>query len=147
MGNKLRSIIRDIILEIKEEEIEEITQTSAVAGYNTPNAFKKTDGRDEDAEPDGEYVDRLNKSTGYRRVNENRWLELKNSDGTPNQKLGKGIREIRYQLKEIENFVNWYSKIKNESGLESDAYWKRTQKHLNAIRERLHSLSKKMREL
>jgi hypothetical protein len=80
-------------------------------------------------------------------VNENRWLELKQSEQTPNQKIGKGIREIRYQLKEMEKFVTWYSKIKNENDLGRDQYWKRTTKHLNKIRERLMSLSEKINKL
>ena len=74
-----------------------------------------------------------------RSIKENRWLELKKADQTPNQKIGKGIREINYQLKEIEKFVSWYSRIKNESDLHSDQYWKRTTNHLNKIRERLIS--------
>ena len=80
-------------------------------------------------------------------VNENRWLELKKADQTPNQKIGKGIREINYQLREIEKFVSWYSRIKNESDLHSDQYWKRTTNHLNKIRERLMRLSNKMNNL
>lgn len=80
-------------------------------------------------------------------VRENRWLELKNSDESPNQKIGKGIREIRSQLREMEKFVSWYSKIKNENGLNRDKYWKRTNNHLNKIRERLMSLSEKIQKL
>jgi hypothetical protein len=80
-------------------------------------------------------------------LEENRWLELKKADQTPNQKIGKGIREINYQLKEIEKFVSWYSRIKNESDLHSDQYWKRTTNHLNKIRERLMRLSNKMNNL
>ena len=80
-------------------------------------------------------------------LEENRWLELKKDDQTPNQKIGKGIREINYQLREIEKFVGWYSRIKNENDLNSDKYWKRTNKHLNKIRERLMRLSNKMNTL
>ena len=82
-----------------------------------------------------------------RSIKENRWLELKNSDESPNQKIGKGIREIRSQLREMEKFVSWYSKIKNENGLNRDKYWKRTNNHLNKIRERLMSLSEKIQKL
>lgn len=80
-------------------------------------------------------------------LGENRWLELKKSDQTPNQKIGKGIREINYQLREMEKFVGWYSRIKNESDLHSDQYWKRTNNHLNKIRERLIRLSNKMNKM
>ena len=75
----LRKLVEDLIEEIQNEEleIEESTTTGDIAGYNTPNAFKDTDGTDEDDEPEDKVVDRINKSTGYERVSENRWLELK----------------------------------------------------------------------
>ena len=77
----------------------------------------------------------------------NRWNELKKTEGTPNQKIGVGIRNMRNQLQEIEQFIEWYSKIKNENGLNSSDYWKRTQKHLNVIRERLNKISAKITNL
>jgi hypothetical protein len=42
MENKLKEIIRNLVKEIQsEEELEEMTGTGAVAGYNTPAAFTK----------------------------------------------------------------------------------------------------------
>ena len=42
MENKLKEIIRGLVKEIQsEEELEEMTGTAAVAGYNTPAAFSK----------------------------------------------------------------------------------------------------------
>ena len=78
---------------------------------------------------------------------ENRWLDLKKEESTPKAKVGKGVRNIKTQLAEIEKFVNWYGKIKNESGLKKEDYWKRTQKHLHSIKERLMNLSDKIRTL
>ena len=79
MGNNLKKYIKELIAEIENDEldIEEATTSGDIAGYNTPNAFKGTDGTDEDAETDDDVVDRINKSTGYKRVEENRWHELK----------------------------------------------------------------------
>ena len=37
--NELRTEIRKIFQEIKDDELEEETGTGAVAGYNTPAAF------------------------------------------------------------------------------------------------------------
>ena len=40
MSNRLKEIIRGIVKEIQDEkELEEMTGTGAVAGYDTPNAF------------------------------------------------------------------------------------------------------------
>jgi hypothetical protein len=141
MGN-LKKIIEDLIAEIEQEEMEvdEATTTGNIAGYNTPNAFKKTDGNDEDDEPDDNYIDTINQATGYKRVNENRWLELKNDESSPRQKIGRGISQVNKQLSEIETFLNWYGKIKKENDLHSNQYWKRTQKNLFKIRERLNTI-------
>ena len=42
MEARLKEIIRTIVKEIQsEKELEEMTGTGAVAGYDTPNAFSK----------------------------------------------------------------------------------------------------------
>ena len=149
MASKLRELIEELLEEIQQEELdlEEATTTGSIAGYNTPNAFKATDGTDEDDTTEDSFVDKINQSTGYKRVNENRWLELKREESTPTQKLGKGISNIKKQLSEIETFLNWYSKLKKESGLSSDQYWKRTQKNLFRIRERLNNIATSITKL
>lgn len=146
---RLKEIIKKLVKEIEEEELEidEITTTSDVAGYQTPYAFKDSDGKDDEDETDDAFVDRINTSTGYKRVTENRWHELRKSEGTPNQKIGIGIREMRKQLQEMDKFITWYSRIKNENNMEGSQYWKRTNRHLNAIRERLNKISKKIYDL
>ena len=138
----LRKLVEDLIAEIEQEnvDIDEATTTGDVAGYNTHNAFKDTDGTDEDEENDDEFVDAINKGNGYKRVSENRWLELKKDEYTPRQKIGRGISQVNKQLSEIETFLRWYGRIKKESDLNSDQYWKRTQKNLFKIRERLNTI-------
>jgi hypothetical protein len=142
MESKLKELIEDLIAEIEQEdlEIEEATTTSNVDGYNTPNAFKDSDGTDEDDEPENDFIDRINTSTGYKRVDENRWHELRKDESSPKAKIGKGISNVNRQLSEIETFLRWYGKIKNESGIDKDQYWKRTQKNLFKIRERLNNI-------
>lgn len=141
--DKLKEMIRTLIDEIKnEEEMDEVSTTGAVSGYNTPKAFGKAGDEKEKAK-------RMAKSAGYSVVSEatNRYQELRKEDATANQKIGKGIREMRAQIQEIEKFVDWYSKIKTESELDSSQYWKRTQRHLNVIRERLNKISAKIYNL
>mgnify|MGYP001195390245 FL=1 len=143
MESNLKKYIKELIAEIEQDELdlEEATTTGDIAGYNTPNAFKDTDGTDEDEENDDKFVDKLAKSTGYERVDENRWQELRKDESSPKQKIGRGISGVNKQLSEIEKFVGWYGKIKKEGGLESDQYWKRTQKNLTKIRERLNRIA------
>jgi|TARA_B100001094_G_scaffold290719_1_gene308525 hypothetical protein len=139
---KLKELIEDLIEEIQNEEldVDEATTTSNVAGYQTPIAFKDTDGTDDEEENDDEFVDAINKGNGYKRVSENRWLELKKDESSPKQKIGRGISQVNKQLSEIETFLRWYGRIKKEGDLNSNQYWKRTQKNLFKIRERLNTI-------
>lgn len=157
----LRQLVREVL---EEEDIDEITATGNVAGYNTPNAFKKTDGTEEDSEPDGSHIDKANDQTGYKRVDEvklpidwksgkeeneyvNRWLELKKSDKTPNQKIGIGVRNIRYELQEMNKFLSWYNRIRQENNLSKDKYWKRTQRHITKMKENMISIVRQVQEI
>jgi hypothetical protein len=80
-------------------------------------------------------------------VNENRWLELKKDESTAQSKIGRGISNINKQLAEMERFLNWYGKIKNESGVDNKSYWKRTNSHIYSIKERLLKLDQKIRQI
>jgi hypothetical protein len=195
MSNRLKEIIRGIVKEIQDEkELEEMTGTGAVAGYDTPNAFSKPgqtakknkrlanvtggevvddleEGKDwlkNDVPADskkplaikptaissadaGGIADKsgmiLAKEDDEASLNENRWLEIKNGDGSPKAKMSRGVTSIKQQLGEVEKFVNWYSKIKNENGVKRGDYYKRTNKSLHKIKERLMNLSEKIRTL
>ena len=195
MSNRLKEIIRGIVKEIQsEKELEEMTGTGAVAGYDTPNAFSKPgqtakknkrlanvtggevvddleEGKDwlkNDVPADskkplaikptaissadaGGIADKsgmiLAKDDEEASLNENRWLEIKNGDASPKAKMSRGVTSIKQQLGEVEKFVNWYSKIKNENGVKRDDYYKRTHKSLHKIKERLMNLSEKIRTL
>ena len=195
MEARLKEIIRTIVKEIQsEKELEEMTGTGAVAGYDTPNAFSKPgqtakknkrlanvtggevvndleEAKDwlkndvpadskkpleikptaTDCSDSGEIADKsgmiLAKDDDEASLNENRWLAIKNEDGSPKAKMSKGISSIKQQLGEVEKFVNWYSKIKNENGVKRGDYYKRTNKSLHKIKERLMNLSEKIRTL
>ena len=104
-----------------------------------------------DCSDSGEIADKsgmiLAKGDDEASLNENRWLAIKNEDGSPKAKMSKGISSIKQQLGEVEKFVNWYSKIKNENGVKRGDYYKRTNKSLHKIKERLMNLSEKIRTL
>ena len=195
MSNRLKEIIRGIVKEIQDEkELEEMTGTGAVAGYDTPNAFSKPGQTAKKNKrlanvTGGEVVDDLEEAKDWLKndvpanskkplvikptaissadaggiadksgmilakddeeasLNENRWLEIKNGDASPKAKMSRGMTSIKQQLGEVEKFVNWYSKIKNENGVKRDDYYKRTHKSLHKIKERLMNLSEKIRTL
>ena len=195
MSNRLKEIIRGIVKEIQDgKELEEMTGTGAVAGYDTPNAFSKPGQTGKKNNrlakvTGGEVVDDLEEAKDWLKndvpadskkplaikptaissadaggiadksgmilakddeeasLNENRWLEIKNGDGSPKAKMSRGVTSIKQQLGEVEKFVNWYSKIKNENGVKRGDYYKRTNKSLHKIKERLMNLSEKIRTL
>ena len=123
-----------------ELKVDEATTTGDIAGYGTPYAF----GRPEDEKKKGKKQADL---TGYTVVNENRWLELKNEDGTANAKIGRGISNINKQLKEVERFLNWYGKLKQENGVSNQSFWKRTNNNIYKIKERLIRLEQQIRKI
>jgi hypothetical protein len=135
--NKLKEIIRNMI---RERMIDEMNTTGNIEGYNTPYAFSGKDSEKKKAKRQADL-------TGYTPVNENRWLALKQDESTAQSKIGRGISNINKQLKEMERFLNWYGKIKNESGVDNKSYWKRTNGHIYSIQERLLKLDQKIRQI
>ena len=134
---QLKEKIRQLV---REKMVDEMNVTGNVQGYNSPHAF----GKRGDEKSKGKKQADL---TGYTVVNENRWLDLKNEESTAQAKIGRGISNINKQLKEMERFLNWYGKIKNESGVDNKSYWKRTNGHIYSIQERLLKLDQKIRQI
>ena len=135
--NKIREIVRKMV---RERMIDEMNTTGGVEGYNSPFAFSGKDSEKKKAKRQADL-------TGYTPVNENRWLALKQDESTAQAKIGRGISNINKQLKEMERFLNWYGKIKNESGVDNKSYWKRTNSHIYSIQERLLKLDQKIRQI
>ena len=129
---KLREYIR--------KTIREMNVTGNADGYQTPYAF----GKPENEKKKGQRQADL---TGYSVVSENRWLELRNENIPANRKIGKGISNINKQLAEMEKFLNWYGKLKQESGLSNENYWKRTNGNIMKIKERLLRLEAQIRKI
>jgi hypothetical protein len=95
---------------------------------------------------DGNMREDINEAKVKRPVN--RWLELKNDESMhPHKKMAMGLKELKYQLREVEKFFNWYNKIKTINELDSDKYWKRTNKHIYTIKERLIKIAKTIQEI
>jgi hypothetical protein len=136
---KKESIIK--LKEIIKGMIDEMNVTGNVQGYNTPGAFTKK-GSEKSKNKKLTKV-----STGYTQVNENRWIELKKEDSPAYVKVNKGISNINKQLAEIEKFMGWYGRIKQENGVSNQNFWKRTNKHIYTIKERLLKLEQQIRKI
>ena len=150
LETKLKEYIRKLVQEM-DEELEEITTTANIDGFDTPYAFLNKKSK-----KDKEKRKRIATQMGYTIVGEgkkikrpvNRWLELKNDETrTPNQKLSLVLKELKYQLAEVEMFFRWYNKIRSMNELNKDKYWKRTNTHIYKIKERLINIVNSIKEL
>ena len=150
LEKRLKEYIRKLVQEM-DEELDEITTTANIDGVLTPYAFLNKKSK-----KDKEKRKKTATMMGYTIVGEarrpkrpvNRWLELKNDETrTPNQKLALGLKELKYQLAEVEMFFRWYNKIRSMNELNKDKYWKRTNTHIYKIKERLINIVNSIKEL
>ena len=155
MENNLNNFLEELIQEI-EKELDEATVSANVAGYNTPNAFSDGGSKDKKRKKKiattlgmklvGKVDEKLNEVKSKKPIN--RWLAIKNDESKhPHKKMAMGLKELKYQLRETEKFFNWYNKIKTMNELDSDNYWKRTNKHIYKIKERLISIARTIQEI
>ena len=155
MEKNLNNFIEELIQEV-ENELDEMSTTGNVAGYNTPAAFSDGGRKDKKRKKKiatqfgykivGKMDEELNEAKSKRPVN--RWLELKNDETMhPHKKMAMGLKELKYQLRETEKFFNWYNKIKTMNELDSNNYWKRTNKHIYKIKERLINIARTIQEI
>ena len=150
LEKRLKEYIRKLVQEM-DEELDEITTTANIDRFLTPYAFLNKKSK-----KDKEKRKKTATMMGYTIVGEgrrpkrpvNRWLELKNDETrTPNQKLALGLKELKYQLAEVEMFFRWYNKIRSMNELNKDKYWKRTNTHIYKIKERLINIVNSIKEL
>lgn len=208
-----RDVRKKVILQ-DDEELEEQNVTGAVAGYNTPAAFRKTvkrvgyaSGVEESVNKSpqwymGEYQKPEDEEEEYTdkfpfATNDNSWqhkkykypsVDLTDTPGlskrkdktktvksmsvaetmdskyekliesyrsyatgdaksTPEQKIKHTIKEVARQLQEIEQTINYASRLKTESGVARNGYGSAVESALTKISERLIKISERVRAL
>ena len=81
-------------------------------------------------------------------VNEGKYHDYRNDETlTPKQKIGRSMMEVRDTLKTLESIVGMNIRLKNEIGVDSTSYWKRTHVAMKKISERLVKLANKVGQL
>ena len=81
-------------------------------------------------------------------INEGKYHDYRNDETlTPKQKIGYSMREVRYKLNELDKLVKMNVRLKNEIGVDSTSYWKRTHGAMKKISERLVKLANKVGQL
>jgi len=131
---------------INEEEIDEASTSAGAGAYMPPKAFGKAD-------------DDTVEALGYKRVQEamdnkyERLIEgyktfaLSDPKMSPAKKVNASIKNVAKQLKEIEETINYTSRLKTESGISHSGFGPSTSKALGKISERLIKISERVRSL
>lgn len=149
-NESLKKFIEELIQEI-ETELDESNVTGNIDGYQTPHAFSgknASNRRKKTATQLGYTIVNNDVENIDESINENRWLALKNDESMhAHKKLAMGLKELKYQLSEVEKFFTWYNKIKNINELDSTDYWKRTNNHIYKIKERLINIARTLQEI
>jgi hypothetical protein len=81
-------------------------------------------------------------------VTEGKYHDYRNDESlSPKQKIGYSMREVRDKLNELDKLVKMNVRLKNEIGVDSTSYWKRTHGAMKKISERLVKLANKVGQL
>ena len=153
--------IKEYIREMVKKELEEMTTTGDVAGYNIPMAFQGNNPKNKARKkgiatqlgmkltPRGEKdlntpADKLeNLAEAKMRYHEYK----KDESASPTQKIAKAISEVNRNLQEMERVLKMNTRLQKESGLASEALYRRTQQGLLKLEARLLHLAGKVRDI
>jgi len=136
-----------------DEELDEMSTTAGVPGYQTPNAFSKSGEEDEHdvaetgdmKKVESQYKKMINQMMG---LNEASYREFKKDPtSTPQQKVNRGINEVNKMLGAMEKIVNNNLRLKTEMGVQSNHFWKSTGKRFSKINERMTRIANRLKEL
>ena len=147
----------DIKRYIKEQaaKMEENT-TGAIATYDTPNAFtgdKDDDGTQAVDLTDPEYAYSIKgpkkRNPKYSvKLNEVSYKAFKRDESRSTvQKVNANILEVNKNIRELARMLQHSIKLKNESKMDNNIHWKRTNEALTKMHHRISVLSEKANEL
>lgn len=135
---ELRELVIECIRELIEEQeadVDEVSTTASVPGYNIPKAFVKK---------------RLSDKMSNRKdemVNEVSYREFKKDPRTNSRKIGEAIRDVNRKLIEVERLLKHSAKLKKEADVSQQDLWKKTRGQLQTLEGRVLRTAQKIREL
>jgi hypothetical protein len=146
----------------KEEiEIDEMSTTVSVPGYQTPNAFASSENdfeknSKENAEVYGYKVvtkqKKKNFESAYKQamdvIHEGTYKEFrKDETRSSNRKINDSIKNINRTIYEVERVVEHALKLKTEMNVDQRTLWGESMNRLRKISERINRITKKIHEL
>jgi hypothetical protein len=159
---QLRAIIRKLL----EQELDEISTSAGAGAYLTPKAFrgnikqnvakmknvatqlgyKLSHRGEEELKRRADTLEQLQKENlAEAKV---RYHEYKKDESaTPTQKIAKAISEVNKNIQEMERVLKMNTRLQKESGLASEALYRRTQQGLLKLEARLLHLAGKVRDI
>lgn len=159
---------KQLIRELVDEVLKEMTSTGGVAGYSTPNAFRGHRSKKKSAErsmPGGKVVgdevetddttigeatdDRLPiLRRGGLAEDRNRYRNFKNSDlMKTHSKISCGISEAKKMLGEVEYLLGICERLKTEADVPTNNLWARTRPNMREIHLRLKEIAKRINRM
>ena len=135
--------LKEMIRELTEEELEEMTGTGAVGGFATPFAFstkKPVSSKDDDDDVNEAFEKLTEGGDPYYAWRNDETL-------TPKQKIGNAIAEINKQLAEMSKVVKRSARLKKEMGVPNGDLWKRTNVALMRMESRMHGIAQQIRNM
>lgn len=163
--------VESFIKKLKESEeyrnfaeelyLDEISTTASVPGYQTPNAFAKSekdfdDHNKETAEVYGYKVvpkkSNKNFESVYKQamtvINEGTYNEFrKDETRSSNRKINDSIKNINRTIYEVERVVEHALRLKTEMNVDQRTLWGESMSRLRKISERINRITKKIHEL
>ena len=159
---KLRAYIRKLI----EEELNEISTSAGAGAYLTAKAFRGNIKQnvakmknvatqlgytlshrgEEELKSRADTMEQLQKENLAEA--KMRYHEYKKDESaTPHQKIAKAISEVNKNLQEVERMIKMNARLQSESGIASEALYRRTQQGLLKLEARLIHLAGKVRDI
>lgn len=141
-----------------KEDIDEISVTGNVAGYQTPKAFASSEKSfdkkaKEDADQLGfEVVPQKKNESLYKEamkaLHEASYKEYKgDKTRSVNEKINYSIKELNQALMQVERAVSHATRLKTEMAVDQRSLWRTSHNRLTKIGERLNRIGKKIHEL
>ena len=146
----------------KEEiELDEMSTTASVPGYQTPNAFSSSESDFEKTSKDNAEVQgysvvpkqkKKNFESAYKQamnvIHEGTYKEFRKDDSrSSNRKINDSIKNINRTIYEVERVVEHALKLKTEMNVDQRTLWGESMSRLRKISERINRITKKIHEL
>jgi hypothetical protein len=153
--------LKELIRKTIRQELEEMTTTGDIAGYNIPAAFQGNNPKNKARKkgiatqlgmqltPRGQKdLDRPADKLENLAEAKMRYHEYKKDEtATPTQKIARAISEVNKNIQEMERVLNMNTRLQKESGISSEGLYRRTQQGLLKLEARLLHLAGKVRDI